>query len=126
MSAECCVVDAKDSGEQMRKFLILLPILLLVGCATIANPITTDRVTAIKQGYGIALSAAVAYRDACAARLIPPSCRTVVPQIVRANRKVEIALARLESLRRLGPTVDLTEAVNALSDAVNDLKVIVP
>ena len=101
----------------------------LGGCAsfgTFTNPVTTDRVVLIKQGYGVALAAAVAYRDSCAKRLIPPSCRTVVPQIVAANRKVEVALARLEAIRRLGPNVSTVEAINALSDAVNDLKVLVP
>ncbi len=90
------------------------------------NPITADRLTTIKAGYGIALSAAVAYRDSCAQRLIPPSCRLIVPKIVVANRRVEIALSRLQSIQRLGPTVDVTQAIGQLSDAVNDLKTLIP
>lgn len=92
----------------------------------VPNPVSAERIILIKSGYGIALSAAVAYRDSCAQRLIPPSCRTVVPKLVAANRKVEVALARLDALRKLGPTIDITEAVNALSDAVNDLKILTP
>lgn len=111
----------------MKKLLVgVLFALCLSACATLPNPVTGDRVVTIKSGYGIALSAAVAYRSSCEQRLIPPSCRTVVPQIVAANRKVQVALARLESLRKLGPTIDLTEAIGQLSDAVNDLKLIVP
>lgn len=117
----------------MKRFAVALFALSLGGCATIEklaqgipNPVSADRVVLIKSGYGVALSAAVAYRDSCAQRLIPPSCRTIVPQIVLANRKVEVALARLESLRKLGPTIDLTEAIGALSDAVNDLKILTP
>lgn len=111
----------------MRKILIACSVALsLAACATIQNPVTGDRLTAIKSGYGIALSAAVAYRASCVQRLIPPSCRTVVPQLVSANRKVEIAMARLEQLRQLGPTIDATQAINQLSDAVNDLKILLP
>ena len=110
----------------MKKLIPLALLLLLAGCASIPNPVTSDRLTAIKSGYGIALSAAVAYRDSCAQRLIPPSCRLIVPKIVLANRKVEIALSRLESVRRLGPTVDAGEAIGQLSDAVNDLKTLIP
>lgn len=108
------------------KALMLVGALLVSGCATYQNPVTADRLTTIKSGYGIALSAAVAYRDSCAQRLIPPSCRMIVPQIVAANRKVEIALARLNSLKQLGPTIDTSQAIDQLSGAVNDLKVIIP
>lgn len=101
--------------------------LSLAGCAgTLPNPVTADRVTTIKSGYGIALAAAVAYRDSCAQRLIPSSCRTIVPQIVAANRKVEVVLSRLDSVQKLGPSVDATDVINQLSDAVNDLKLLVP
>ena len=110
----------------MKRILSLVIVLLVAGCATLQNPITADRLTTIKSGYGIALSAAVAYRDSCAQRLIPPSCRLIVPQIVNANRKVEVALARLNSLKQLGPTIDVTQAIDQLSGAVNDLKVIIP
>lgn len=104
-----------------------LLVLSLAGCAgTLPNPVTADRVTTIKAGYGIALSAAVAYRDSCAQRLIPPACRVIVPQIVAANRKVEVVLSRLDSVQKLGPTVDATDVINQLSDAVNDLKLLVP
>lgn len=110
--------------------ILMIPLMLLslglCGCGSIPNPITTDRVVVIKESYGVALSAAVAYRDSCAQRILPPSCRTVVPRLVAANRRVEIALSRLSSLEALGPAVDLTEAINALSDAVNDLKLLVP
>ena len=120
----------------MKRFagIILAVSLALGGCAQlkeivdngISNPVNTERVVAIKSGYGIALSGAVAYRDSCARRIIPPDCRLIVPKLVSANRKVEIALSRLDSIRKLGPNIDITEAVNALSDAVNDLKVLVP
>jgi hypothetical protein len=114
----------------MKKALIAFLLALTVsGCGTFGtytNPVTTDRLTSIKQGYGIALSGAVAYRDACAQRLIPPSCRIVVPQLVAANRKVVIALANLSRLQALGPTVDITSALSVLSSAVVDLQLLVP
>lgn len=104
--------------------------LFISGCSTtlaqIANPVTKDRVIVVKEGLAIAKIAAAAYRDSCDQRIIPPSCRLVVPQIVKANRKADIAMARVDALRKLGPSVSLTEAIDQASQVVNDLKILIP
>lgn len=111
------------------KFLSTLLVgLFLSGCALaqIPNPVTKDRVIVLKEGLAIAKIGAAAYRDSCDQRIIPPSCRTVVPQLVSANRKADIIMVRVDSLRKLGPSVSLTQALDQLSDAVNAFKVLIP
>ncbi len=101
----------------------------LSGCvswAQISNPATKDRVIVIKEGLAIAKIGAAAYRDSCDQRIIPPSCRLVVPEIVEANRKADILMARVDALRKLGPSVSLTQALDQASDAVNAFKVLIP
>lgn len=114
----------------IRKFITVCALAFAVsGCAALAqfsNPITPQRVIATKRSAGVVLAGAVAYHDSCAQRLIDQSCRLIVPKVVVANRKVQLALKKLTDLQKLGPTIDLTEAYHALSDAVNDLKLLVP
>ncbi len=101
----------------------------LSGCAAFAqitNPVTKDRVIVVKEGLAIAKIGAAAYRDSCDQRIIPPSCRTVVAQLVKANRKADILMARVDALRKLGPSINLDQALGQLSDAVNDFKVLIP
>lgn len=108
----------------MHKIIIAFAALVLASCATLQNPITSDRLTTIKEGYGLVLSAAVAYRNSCDQRLIPSSCRKVVPQLVSADAKVRVALGRLSSIQKLGPSISTAAAIDQLSAAVNDFKVI--
>ncbi len=112
--------------------LALVAALGVAGCAALGekpllnNPVTKDRVVVIKEGFAIAKLGAATYRDLCADRIIPPDCRVVVPRLVAANAKANIALKKVESLQRLGPTVELNEAIDVLSDLVNEFKILIP
>lgn len=108
----------------MIKALALALTLFVAACGTIPNPVTKDRLTTIKEGYGIVLTGAVAYRDACAKRLIASTCRIYVPRLVRADEGVKLAFRRLNDLVALGNTLSYPQAIDAVSDAVNDFKLI--
>ncbi len=111
------------------KFLATLLLAFSIsGCALaqIPNPATKDRVIVLKEGLAIAKIGAAAYRDSCDERIIPPSCRLVVPELVKANRKADVIMARVDALRKKGPSLSYTQALDQLSDAVNAFKVLIP
>ena len=105
----------------MRKLLVICFALALAGCASLSikNPFTTTTLGDVEAAYGTALSIAVGYRDACAQRLIPPSCRTIVPQVQRYGVQAQNAIVYARSFVRNNPTLDPTTAVKIASDAVS-------
>ena len=111
----------------MRK--LLLPMLLALtvsGCALfkdIANPITQSRLDTINASWGAALAIAANYRDACAQRLIPASCRTVVPKLQNSAIVAQAAVNRANQAS-LSPTTNAAQLLELASDAINDFKVL--
>jgi hypothetical protein len=100
----------------------LVAALALSGCATFTNPVSIDMLYTAESAYGVAISAAVAYHDLCAKRAIPPSCRTIVPKLQAADKKVEAAIVAAKTLAAAGPTVDVSSAVTAVQAALADFQ----
>ena len=104
----------------MRRFAIILFVLALGACAS--NPISREALVAAESGYGAALSAFNGYKDLCARRVIPSSCRTVVQTIQPKVRVAHVAVTYARNLHLQGNTVLLPAAMIDAQRAINDLK----
>lgn len=106
----------------MRKVALFLAV-AVSACTTIQNPVTRSRLDAVEASYGAALALANAYRDSCAQRLIPPSCRPIVVKIQKAAVPVQSAMVKARAFAA-NPTITNVDLIQAASDAVNDFKVL--
>lgn len=111
----------------MKKFALLL-ILSLAGCAglpppfnSFANPLTASTVTGVNASWGGALALAANYRDACANRMIPPSCRPIVVKLQQWAIAPQAAVSAMNKAA-VGGNVNIVSLTQAASDAVNDYK----
>lgn len=106
------------------KALVFALALFVSGCAAhIPNPITGSRLDIVNASWGATLAIAVNYRDACAERLIPPSCRTIVPRLQRAAMPVQAQVDKANQASTRS-TVNAAELVSYASDAINDFKIL--
>ncbi|MFA5897681.1 MAG: hypothetical protein WC829_01080 [Hyphomicrobium sp.] len=108
---------------------VFLLALALAGCANLpnpfasfSNPLTTPTLAAVESTYGAALSVAVGYRDACAARTIPVSCRTVVPIVQAYGKRAQGAIVAARGFVKNNPKLDATSLLIAAQTAVTDFK----
>lgn len=109
----------------MRKLVLAIGLSFSLGaCATfgsVINPITPNRMAAIEGIYGIVLSAAVAYRDACARRVIVRStCGPVVLQLQTYGRTAQRSVVTARNFIRANPTLDAGSVISAASIAVGE------
>lgn len=109
----------------MRKIIVLALALGLGACASVTNPITTTRLAQIESGYGIALSAAVAYRDACNKRVISrATCTPVVKKLRIADQQAQAALAVARVAAGAGDTINAVSALTAAQNALSAFQAI--
>jgi len=109
----------------MKKIILAVVLSLsLTACASIKNPFDKPTLAAVESGYGAALSLAVGYRDACAKRQIPPSCRPIVAELQFYGRKAQAAVVSARNFARNNPTLDITSALLAAKAAVDDFKAV--
>lgn len=93
----------------MKTFGVFLVLLTLAACSTFTNPATRERLATIEAGYGVVLSAAVAYRDVCNRRIIARvTCTPVVQRMRDYDTSVQAALASARVAVKAGD--DLTAA----------------
>ncbi len=117
--------------------------LLLSGCATpfgtfvtttaqvltnggITNPITTQQIYNLEAAYGIAVSAAVAYRERprctkTALESLSNICarRSIVLKLQSADQKAQFALAQLKTFVTNNPTLDASDLFGLANTAVS-------
>lgn len=108
----------------MKKLGAILIALALSGCAlfqSAINPITQSRVDTINASWGATLALGANYHDACAQRLIPPSCRPIVLQLQPAAIPVQAAVNTMNKAA-IGGTTTLATLAQTASDAINDYK----
>lgn len=102
-----------------------LPALLLAfsltACASIPNPITQSRVDTVVASWGAALAVFNGYKEACAKRLIPSSCRTVV---IKTQAVIPTVRAKVNSARDFAskPTLSTLDLVGIAETAVGDFE----
>jgi hypothetical protein len=102
----------------MKTLLVTCFAVLLSACTTINNPLTPGRLATIESTYGAALSVAVGYRNACARKAIPPSCRPIVVQLQNAGRVAQTRVLALRQFVQQNPTLDATNLISAAQSAV--------
>ncbi len=115
----------------MKLFLSCLLALALGACATIQNPINTTQLAQVESGYGIALSAAVAYLNL-------PLCRTgtsaslsnicaqrsVIVKLQAAAAKTQGAIVAARNFIKNNPTINVASAVGIAQAALNDFQTV--
>lgn len=92
--------------------------------APIQNPVGQSELDKIRAAYGSALAIAVGYRDACAQRLIPPSCRTAVRKMQPYGEKAQRAFVAARNFVANNPTISAVSVLQAAWDAVKDLQIV--
>lgn len=121
----------------MRKTILAAALALgLAGCGTsvfqggtsllttIENPVGRNELASIEGAYGVAYTAAVAYRGLCARREIPRSCRAVVVKLQGASRKAQGALVAARRFVRDNPTISAISAIGAARAALTDFQAV--
>ncbi len=110
----------------MKRLLISIVLALsLTACASIQNPVSRTTLVTTESAYGVALSAAVAYRKLCADKAIArATCAPVVARLQAADRKVQLALSNLRVFVKNNPTIDAVSLITAVKDAVDDFQAI--
>lgn len=103
--------------------------LALSACALfqgVQNPLNTNRLAAAESAYGIALSAAVAYRSLplCKAgtnATLANVCarRDVVIKMQAADKIAQVSLKTASQFVRANPTLDATSLISAVESAVS-------
>lgn len=115
----------------MRRLIPILLAISLSGCAgmrpmiSIQNPISDNTLASLEASYGLALTAAVAYRNrprCTRTRLESLSylCarRSIVVRLQHADQVAEIALGRAASFIANNPTLDASSLIQAASAAI--------
>lgn len=100
----------------------------VTGCAglpppfnSFANPLNVSTVSTVNASWGGALALAANYRDACANRLIPPSCRPIVVKMQQYAIAPQAAVKAVNKAT-VGGSTNVVALAQAASDAVNDYK----
>lgn len=115
----------------MKKIIgILILGLVLTACAfnplgSVQNPINDNRLAAIESSYGIALSAAVAYRNTRLCKkneqtTLTNVCayRSVILKLQAADRTAQAALKNARKFIKDNPRLDAFSVINAAQQAV--------
>lgn len=119
----------------MRRLLgIVLICCVVSGCAIFThfdNPVTKDRLANIESAYGIALSAAVAYRNLrmCkknedATPLNICAKRSIIIKLQNADRSAQVALVNARQFIADHPLLDAFDVLNAAQQAITTFQTI--
>lgn len=115
----------------MKKLYIIALCLVLGACATFKNPVTRDRLGNIESAYGIALSAAVGYRNLrlCARNetsSLNNICaqRDIVLRLQASDRVAQVALRNARTFVKNHPFLDAFDVINAAQQAVSSFQAI--
>lgn len=103
------------------KAVILAFAIFLGGCGHlggIPNPVGPNTLAATESAYGIALSAAVGYRNACARRVIAATCRPIVARLQQVGRVAQVNVLAARRFIRENPTLDASSLIAAASASV--------
>lgn len=97
----------------MKRIILATVIALSVaGCAQkIPNPLGKSALDKIEAGYGASYVLLEGWRDQCAARQIPLSCRIQVPKAQEVARQAQATLIDARDLVDNHPEIDATTAI---------------
>lgn len=114
----------------MRKVILILA-MALSGCASINNPITLNEIGGMESAYGIALSAAVAYRSlplckTATVATVTNVCaqRSIIVKLQTANKSVIVAIHAARDFVANNPTLDPATVIGTAQRAIAGLQAI--
>jgi hypothetical protein len=111
----------------MRTFLtaaFLAVALTLSGCAGfgVKNPLSPTTMDKVDAAYGTVAAVAANYVEACAARVIPNSCRLVVPKLQAYDRKTYTAVVAARNFTDRYPDLNAVTVLLAAQQAITDFR----
>jgi len=104
----------------MKKLIVLAFALSLAACATIQNPFSRDELAAIEASVGTAVTTFNGYKQLCADRIIPPSCRTAVQAVQVHIPQVRGALNSARNFVKNYPQLSPAASIGAVQAALGD------
>lgn len=114
----------------MRKIAILFA-LALGGCASFNNPITLNEIGGMESAYGLALSAAVAYRNLPLCKTgtvatVTNICaqRSIIVKLQQANRGAIVAIHAARDFVVNNPTLDPVTVIGQAQRALAGLQAV--
>ena len=107
----------------MKKIIpVIIAALFLSGCAAFAqfrNPIGPNQLAQAESAYGLVLTAAVAYRQACNDKVIPRSkCAPIIIKLQSADKMVRPALIEARKFVKDNPTLDATDLIQIVRSGI--------
>lgn len=107
----------------MKRLLLVAFCAMSIGACTplfsIPNPVSRTDLGYVEATYGTALALMVGYRNSCASKVIPPSCRPVVEKLQSANAVAKVAIDNAHAFVKNNPTVNASSLIAAAQAAVD-------
>lgn len=121
----------------MKKLIAIGLALFLSACAglptipklSVNNPVTNEQLAVVISTYGLAVSGALAYKNACIKKVLAPSCRVTVDIMQSYNRDAQTAikavrpLVKQKSLNAWDALIAAKSAVSAFTTIVDNNRI---
>lgn len=96
--------------------------LLTLATASVQNPVTPTMLYQAEQGMVAVVEGLLIYKDSCARKVIPQSCREVIAQIQVYTRQAKPLLVSLRKFVRENDQVNAVAVYNAVQDLLAKIK----
>lgn len=93
-----------------------------VGTASIANPVTKDRLNQIESAITLVFAGLQTWKHSCQQGLLPPSCRDQIAQVQVYTRRLPPYLTQLRVFVRTNDQVNAAVVFNSIVDLVGTVK----
>lgn len=95
---------------------------LQLGTASVANPVTKDRLNQIESAATIVFAGLDTWKKSCISLALPQVCRTQIASVQVYTRKIPPYLAQLRGFVRNNDQVNATVVWNQLTDLITTVK----
>lgn len=109
----------------MRKIAVLFVVLWLGACANLAsvtNPVTPQMLNTAENTMIVIFAGLNAYKESCAQKIIPDSCRGVIAEMQSYTIRVPALLGTARRLVRSGDQINAITAYNELINLMTSLR----
>lgn len=93
-----------------------------LGTATIANPVTKQRLYQIEQAITIVFVGLNTWKDQCKARTIPASCRDQIAHVQIYTRQLPIYLKQLRTFVKNDDQINAILVFNRVTETISAVK----
>lgn len=93
-----------------------------LGTASVANPVTTERLYQLESGISIVFSGLRAWKQSCVQGLIPPDCKRQIGIVQTYTRQIPPYLAQLRTFVRTNDQVNAVVLFNQITEIVATVK----